>query len=71
MVGFTLSFEGSDANNHQLDLYDAAQAMIGFQRSLAITTNLIINGEVITQAPSLRNARIISTPPEEGSWKIK
>lgn len=70
MIGFTLSFEGNDADNHTLDLYDAAQAMIGFHRSLAITTHLILNGEVITQAPSLKNARILTIPPEEGSWKI-
>lgn len=70
MIGFTLSFEGLDASDHQIDLYDAAQAMIGFQRSLAITTHLILNGEVITQAPSLKNARIMAVPPTEGSWKI-
>ncbi len=70
MLSFTLSFEGNEADNHQLDFYDAAQAMIGFQRSLAITTHLVLNGEVITQAPSLKNAQILSTPPEEGSWKV-
>lgn len=70
MIKFTLSFEGNDAENHFLDFYDAAQAMMGFQRSLAITTHLILNGEVITQAPSLKNARILAAPPEEGSWKI-
>lgn len=70
MIGFTLSFEGNDAENHELDFYDAAHAMLGFQRSLAITTHLVLNGEVITQAPSLKGARIIAVPPEEGSWKI-
>ena len=70
MIGFTLCFEGNDADDHEIDLYDAAQAMIGFQRSLAITTHLVLNGEVITQAPSLKNARILATPPEEGSWKV-
>lgn len=70
MPSFTLSFDGNEADNHQLDFYDAAQAMIGFQRSLAITTHLILNGEVITQAPSLKNAQILSTPPQNGSWEI-
>jgi hypothetical protein len=70
MINFTLSFEGNDSDNHEIDFYDVAQAMIGFQRSLAITTHLIINGEVITQSPSLKNARILAKPPEEGSWKI-
>jgi hypothetical protein len=30
----------------------------------------MINGEVITQAPSLRGARILALPVEEGSWKF-
>lgn len=70
MTEFSLSFNGNSADDHELDFYDAAQAMLGFQRSLAITTHLILNGKVITQAPSLKNARIISRPPEEGSWTV-
>ena len=34
MIEFAFNFKGSDADNHRLDLYDAAQAMLGFQRSL-------------------------------------
>lgn len=69
-ISFALSFEGNDADDHEIDFYDVAHALIGFQRSLAITTHLVLNGEVITQAPSLKGARIIAVPPEEGSWKI-
>jgi len=65
----TLSFEGGAADNHQLDFYDAATAFSAFQRTLALTTHLVLNGEIITQAPSLRGARILSRPPEDGSWK--
>lgn len=70
MVGFTLSFQGNEADEHKLDLYDASQALIGFQRSLAITTHLILNGEIITQAPALKNAKILAAPPREGSWEL-
>lgn len=70
MIKFVLSYDGNDADNHQIDFYDVSQAMIGFQRSLAITTHLVLNGQVITQAPSLKNARIIASPPKEGSWEI-
>jgi hypothetical protein len=70
MIAFTLSFNGNDAENHELDFYDVAQAMIGFQRSLAITTHLVMNGKVITKAPFLKNARINAVPPKEGSWEI-
>ncbi len=52
-------------------MYDVSQALVGFQRSLAITTHLILNGNIITQAPSLKGAEIYAFPAEEGSWKIK
>lgn len=70
MVKFSLSYSGGDADNHQIDFYDVSQALLGFQRSLALTTHLVINGEVITQSPSLRGATIYALPAEESSWKI-
>lgn len=70
-VQFELSFAGFDADSHVIDFYDVSQALIGFQRSLAITTHLVINGKIITQAPSLKGAKIYAFPSEEGSWKTK
>lgn len=70
-IQFELSYSGADAENHEIDFYDVSQALIGFQRSLAITTHLILNGEIITQAPSLKGAQIFAFPSEEGSWKTK
>jgi hypothetical protein len=69
-IEFAISFMGGMADNRQLNLYDAAQALVGFQRSLALTTHLLLNDEVITQAPSLKGADIISTVPTAGSWKL-
>ncbi|RFC32812.1 MAG: hypothetical protein DID92_2727745044 [Candidatus Nitrotoga sp. SPKER] len=69
-VKFILSYEGKDADNHQIDLYDVSQALIGFQRSIALTTHLVINGEIITQAPALKGAQILASPAEDGSWQI-
>ena len=66
-----LTYNGSDANNHLLDLYDAGQALVAFQRSLALTTHLVINDQLITQATSLKGARIFIAAPAEGSWKAK
>jgi hypothetical protein len=66
---FSLQFEGNAADRNQLDFYDAAQAFSAFQRTLALTTHLIVNGEIITQAPALKNAYILTYPPEQGSWK--
>lgn len=70
MVSFTLSYSGGLADNNVIDMYDAARGVAGFHRSLALTTHLLMNGEIITQAPSLKGAQIIVTTPEEGSWKI-
>ena len=69
-ISFTLSFSGNLADRHEIDFYDAAQALLGFQRSLALTSHLILNGEIITQAPALKNARVLVHPVDEGSWKV-
>lgn len=68
-VKFTLAFTGKAADRHLIDFYDAADALTGFQRSLALTTHLILNGEIIVQAPSLKGATILLKAPEPGSWK--
>lgn len=70
-IQFELSYTGADAESHEIDLYDVSQALVGFQRSLAITTHLILNGKIITQAPALKGAQIFAFPSEEGSWKTK
>ncbi|MEH0069870.1 hypothetical protein V6L77_05330 [Pannonibacter sp. Pt2-lr] len=69
-VDFTLSYSGSSSESHLIDFYDVALALAGFQRSLALTTHLILNDNVITQAPSLTGAKILAIPPTNGSWKF-
>ncbi|WP_141243970.1 hypothetical protein [Sphingomonas lenta] len=69
-MDFLLKYEGRLADDHELDFYDAAKAMSGFQRSLALTAHLVANGEIITQAPSLKNARILVATPRPGSWEV-
>jgi hypothetical protein len=69
-VAFTLSYQGNESDSNAIDLYDVAQALVGFQRSLALTAHLVLNDEIITQAPSLKGARIYVVPAEPGSWKI-
>ena len=69
-IKFSLTFDGGEADNHRIDFYDVTQALVGFHRSLALTTHLVLNGEILTQSPSLKNATILSPPPEEGSWKF-
>lgn len=69
-VRFTFSFTGNDSDKHVIDFYDVSQALIGFQRSIALTTHLVLNDEIITQSPSLKGARIYALPLEQGSWKV-
>lgn len=69
-IEVTLSFAGRIADEHEINFYDVSQALIGFQRSLALTTHLILNGKIITQAPALKGADIVAFPPTDGSWKF-
>lgn len=64
----SLSFTGRLADRHRIDFYDVAHAMVGFQRSLALTTHLVLNDEVITKAPFLKGAEILALPAEENGW---
>jgi hypothetical protein len=66
----TLSFSGRSADDNIVDLYDVSQALIGFERSFALTTHLVLNDEVITQAPSLDGAQILARPSNRGSWEL-
>ncbi len=69
-IRFALAFAGADADEHFLDFYDAADALTGFQRSLALTTHLVLQGEIITKATALKGARMMIKSPEAGSWKV-
>ena len=55
--------------SNNLEFYDAAHALVGFERSLALVTHYVLNGEIITQAPALKGARIYTEAPSDGSWK--
>ncbi len=70
LIRLSLSYRGGRSESNELDLYDAAQDLIGFQRSMALTTHLVLNGEIITQAPNLRGAIITSKAPVAGSWEV-
>jgi hypothetical protein len=69
-IEFTISFSGSNASRNTIDLYDVSQALTGFQRSLALTTHLVLNDKIITQSPSLKGATILAKPPNAGSWEL-
>ena len=66
----SLKFEGSEANNHNLDMYDAGVAVKSFHRFLAMTTSLALHEEIIIRATDLKQAKILTSPPKSGSWQI-
>ncbi len=67
-VSFRLSFEGGTANEHLINAYDAAKALQGFERSIALTTHAVLNGDIIVKAPALKGASVLIAPPRAGSW---
>lgn len=68
---FELIYTGADADTGLIDFYDASRALVGFQRSLALTTHLVINNEIITQAPHVSGFKILAPPFEDGSWRSR
>ncbi|MQB05835.1 hypothetical protein DXT91_17130 [Agrobacterium tumefaciens] len=66
----SIVFDGATAANGIIDFYDVQRALQGFQRTLSLVTHLALNGEIITQSPSLKGAEILAIPPEVGSWKF-
>ena len=56
IANISLSYSGLLADRSEIDFYDVSQALVGFQLSLALTTHLILNDEIIVQAPSLKGA---------------
>jgi hypothetical protein len=70
ILNFELSFEGSNSDDHIIDLYDVAEALKGFHRSLALTSHLVLHSKVVTQAPSVKGLTIYSHPAKDGSWKL-
>lgn len=69
-ITFTLSYTGELSDEQEIDFYDVAQALVGFERSLALTAHLVLNGEVITHANKVEGVRITALPPKAGSWEF-
>ncbi|MCW2382113.1 hypothetical protein M2338_001678 [Sphingobium sp. B2D3B] len=71
MIEFDLTYTGGAADDGLIEFYDASRALAGFQRSLALTTHLVLHGEIITQAPHASGFTIYVPAFEEGSWKTR
>ena len=65
-----LRFTGRTAEvDGSIDMYDGARALIGFERTISLTTHLLLNGEVLTQSPATKGFEVLLAPVEQGSRK--
>jgi hypothetical protein len=69
-ANITLSYHGAAADGSEVDFYDVAQALQGFQRVLALTSHFALTGEVITKATAQKGASFLILPAETGSLKF-
>lgn len=59
-----------EKDTNLLNAYDASTALYGISRSISIITHYAINGTIIKQAPSIRNAEVFVCPPNAGSFEF-
>lgn len=68
-IDFRFSYQPDNGAN-EISAYDAAQALYGIARSLAITTHYGLTGKIIKQAPSISGAKVLVQPPRAGSFEF-
>ncbi|WP_299630811.1 hypothetical protein [uncultured Roseobacter sp.] len=61
----------SASQQNAVQFYDVAQALVGFERTISLTTHLLLNGEVLTQSPAAKGFQVHAVPFEEGSWRSR
>lgn len=69
--GIKLRYEGKDADENQLELYDGATSMYGFAQAIQISTHALINEEAVSRATALRGAKFYIKPPSRGSFLVQ
>lgn len=65
---FLISYKGGTADEHKLDLYDAAKSIKGLARALAISTHAMAsNGEIRHRVESIPGVEFYLHPGRKGS----
>lgn len=64
-------YEGGDADEGLLPLYDGATSLYGFAQSLCIVTHAYMNYDVVSRATALKGAKIYISPPKRGSFVVE
>lgn len=70
VINFKITYEHGDADDHRLDMYDAAVSLQGFARALSITTHALLNnGEIRHKGNRVDGAQIFINPSRKGSFE--
>lgn len=65
--GLKLRFEGGDADEHLLELYDGTASLHGFAQALQIATHAYLHGQVYSKATALKGATLYLKGARQGS----
>ncbi|KZK86333.1 hypothetical protein PsAD46_02719 [Pseudovibrio sp. Ad46] len=68
MFSIKVRYEGGDADEHRLDLYDGTTSIQGIAQSMQIATHAFVNGKLITKAPAIKGAKLYLKPSRQGSF---
>ena len=65
-----MRYEGGDADENRLDLYDGTASIQGVAQAMQIATHAFVNGKLITKAPALKGAKLYLKPSKPGSFLV-
>jgi hypothetical protein len=67
-IPLKITYRGGEADNGRLDLYDGADSIFGFAKTLQIATHAFVKGHITKAAPALKGANLYIQPPSAGSF---
>lgn len=70
MFSVKVRYEGGDADEHRLDLYDGTASIQGVAQAMQIATHAFVNGKLIAKAPAIKGAKLYLKPSKPGSFLL-
>ena len=69
-IKFRVKYEGGDANDNRLELYDAGVSIHGLARAIAISMHAFLNnGTIRSRVEKISGAKIYIHPSKQGSFE--
>lgn len=65
-----IRYNGGDATENRIELYDGSTSIQGFAQALHIATHAFVNGSTIHKAPALKGAQVYLNPAKSGSFLV-